>query len=135
MNVDISYKKDIDNLEDIRLLVDQFYSKVRNDGLIGPIFTKVIGNRWPKHLDTMYKFWETLLLDEHTYHGAPFPPHAPLPIDETHFKQWILLFKETVDFYFSGKKAEEAKWRADKMAALFTHKLEYFRKSGHKPLI
>ncbi|EPB65566.1 hypothetical protein ANCCEY_15368, partial [Ancylostoma ceylanicum] len=33
----------------------------------------------------MYRFWQTILLDEHTYYGAPFPPHARMPLEQHHF--------------------------------------------------
>ena len=40
---------DIKNLEDIKLLVDSFYTKVQKDNLIGPIFNEKIGDQWPAH--------------------------------------------------------------------------------------
>jgi hypothetical protein len=59
------------------------------------------------------------LLDEHTYYGSPFMPHAKLPIGEKHFDRWLELFDQTVDEHFSGDKAYEAKWRADRLALMF----------------
>ena len=55
-------------MEDIQLLVNNFYSKVQKDDLIGEIFNQKIGNNWEFHLQKMYTFWQTLLLDERTYH-------------------------------------------------------------------
>ncbi|MCB0629736.1 MAG: group III truncated hemoglobin [Saprospiraceae bacterium] len=117
----------INDLSDIRILVDAFYEKVRNDSLLGPIFNGVIGERWPAHLEKMYTFWQTVLLKEHTYYGRPFPPHARLPLQQVHFERWLMLFYETVDEHYSGEKADEAKWRAGKMAEMFLHKIMYFR--------
>jgi hemoglobin len=34
-----------------------------------------------------------------------------------------------VDELFTGDKATEAKWRAEKMAEMFSHKIAYFRKN------
>jgi hemoglobin len=127
-------RKDISNLDDIRNLVDRFYGKVRADALLAPVFNDRIGDHWPAHLEKMYRFWQTVLLEEHTYTGSPFPPHASLPIHQEHFRQWLTLFKETLDELFSGEKAGEAKWRADKMAELFQVRLDYFRKQGFKPI-
>ncbi|MEQ9306453.1 MAG: group III truncated hemoglobin [Marinoscillum sp.] len=127
--------KDIETLDDIKFLVDTFYTKVRSDELIGPIFNEVIQNRWPVHLEKMYSFWQTVLLSEHTYFGRPFPPHAQLPVDASHFDRWITLFYETIEEHFSGEKADEAKIRSGKMAMMFQYKIEYFRDSGKKPLI
>lgn len=127
--------KDISNLDDIKLVVDTFYSKVRKDDLIGPIFNEKIGNQWPEHLARMYRFWQTILLEEHTYSGSPFPPHAHLPIGKEHFSRWMELFIATVDSLFKGSLAEEAKMRAEKMAEMFNYKIEYFRNTGKKPLL
>ncbi|HRP32101.1 MAG TPA: group III truncated hemoglobin, partial [Agriterribacter sp.] len=112
----MSEVKEILNLDDIKKLVDTFYAKVRENDLLAPVFNERIQDRWPQHLEKMYTFWQTLLLDERTYFGAPFPPHAGLPVNHEHFNQWMQLFTQTVDELFLGEKAEEAKWRAGKMA-------------------
>ena len=115
------------NLDDIKLLVDTFYGKVQTDSLLGIVFHDRIEDRWPQHLEKMYKFWQTTLLGEHTYSGRPFPPHATLPVGHQHFVRWIALFTETVDELFTGEKADEAKWRASKIAEMFEAKVYYFQ--------
>lgn len=131
----MNQRKDITTVEDIKILVDQFYSQVRLDDLLGDIFQNVIGNNWPMHLEKMVRFWQTVLLDEHTYYGSPFPPHAQLPISSNHFNRWKDIFKETVDTLFKGEKANEAKWRAEKMAEMFELKITHYQSSTSKPLI
>jgi len=128
-------KNDILKLDDIKLLVDTFYDNVRKDELIGPIFDNVIEGRWPEHLEKMYRFWQTVLLEEHTYYGSPFGPHAKLPVDLEHFERWIGIFTQTIDQLFTGDKAEEAKMRATKMAQMFHHKIEYNKNNSANPLI
>ena len=128
-------KKELMTLDDVKTLVDRFYGKVRSDELLAPIFNERIRDRWPEHLEKMYRFWQTVLLGEHTYMGSPFPPHANLPVDKSHFDQWLKLFKETLDEFFHGEKANEAKWRADKMAEMFQLRLNYFREHGFKSII
>ena len=115
--------------DDIKLLVDTFYQRIQTDALLGPIFNQRIQDKWPVHLDKMYRFWQTVLLDEHTYFGTPFPPHAQLPVDHTHFATWMALFTKTVDELFTGTKADEAKWRAGKMAEMFEHKIAYIKQN------
>ena len=44
-------KKEIENLEDIKLLVNGFYDSVRKDELLSPIFNKIIVDKWPEHLE------------------------------------------------------------------------------------
>lgn len=122
---------DIQTLTDVKLLVDSFYEKVRGDAVLGKVFNDAIGDRWPAHLEKMYAFWQTILLEEHTYYGSPFMPHAKLPIGEKHFDRWLALFDQTVDEYFSGDKAYEAKWRADRMALMFKIKIAALRGGDH----
>ena len=118
-------RTEILTLDDIKLLVDIFYDRIREDELLAPIFSERIQDKWPIHLEKMYKFWQTVLLQEHTYFGSPFPPHAQLPVGHEHFAAWLALFNKTVDELFTGEKATEAKWRAEKMAELFEAKIAY----------
>lgn len=120
-------KKEILSIDDIRLLVDSFYARVQKDELLGPVFNQRIGERWPEHLEKMYRFWQTVLLEEHTYTGSPFLPHARLPVEQAHFDRWLFLFYKVLDESFEGEKALEARWRAEKMADLFSHKIGYYR--------
>lgn len=115
-------KDEITSINEIMLLVNSFYEKVQEDKLLGPIFDEVIQDNWDQHLEKMYRFWETVLLNNHTYHGSPFAPHAKLPIAAEHFNRWLELFLETIDAHFVGEKANEAKWRAQKMAEMFQYK-------------
>lgn len=128
-------KEDINVLDDIKLLVNTFYDRVRQDPLLGPIFDEKIQDRWEQHLAKMYTFWQTILLDEYTYQGRPFPPHAQLPLEEKHFNRWLVIFGETVDDLFQGPIATEAKSRGQKMAALFQIKLEHIKQSPFPPLL
>lgn len=120
-------EKEILHLEDIKILVDSFYGKVREDELLAPIFNEVIKDRWPAHMETMYTFWQTLLLGERTYKGHPFAPHANLFITKIHFDRWLELFYKTVNDNFEGEKAEEAKWRASRIAEVFQMRLEMYQ--------
>ncbi|WP_016988247.1 group III truncated hemoglobin [Flavobacterium sp. ACAM 123] len=72
--------REITTLEDIKLLVDTFYPKVQEDDLIGPIFNRKIGDRWPEHLEKMFHLWQTILLEVHTCSGSPLPPSKQLPV-------------------------------------------------------
>lgn len=126
---------DIQNLNDIKQLVDHFYDKIRVNQLLGPTFNKIIQDRWPEHLEKMYRFWQTILLEEHTYQGSPFLPHAKLPVNKTHFDEWLRIFNQTVDELFKGEKAEQAKWRANRMALMFLAKIEYYQNNSSIPLM
>jgi hemoglobin len=60
-------KRDVETMEDVQNLVNTFYGRIREDELLGPIFNDTIQDRWPEHLEKMYSFWQTILLQEHTY--------------------------------------------------------------------
>lgn len=125
---------DIRDLQDIQHLVDTFYDRIRKDNMLGPIFDGIIQQRWPEHLEKMYRFWQTVLLEEHTYYGSPFPPHAKMPISKPHFDQWVALFGQTVDELFQGEKAEKAKWQGERMATMFQFKISYYQDNNIEPL-
>src|ERR1700761_314387 len=97
-------KPEILAIDDIKLLVDTFYGHIRENELLEPIFEQRIQGNWPVHLEKMYRFWQTVLLEEHTYFGSPFLPHAQMPVDAEHFKEWLALFNATVNELFTGEK-------------------------------
>lgn len=78
----------------IERLVRAFYAKVRQDGLLGPIFAARIAD-WEPHLKRMFAFWSSVTLLSGAYHGQPMQKHLPLPIDAGHFDRWLALFEET----------------------------------------
>ena len=126
---------DLYNLDDIKLLVNSFYGKIRENEKLKDIFNKVIQERWPEHLEKMYRFWQTVLLDQHTYNGSPFLPHEKLSVEKEHFVEWVTLFYETVDENFKGEKAEKAKWQGQRMAEMFHSKIEYYNSNPSHPLL
>ncbi|MCO5259403.1 MAG: group III truncated hemoglobin [Crocinitomicaceae bacterium] len=122
-------QKEITHIEDIQLLVDDFYKRIREDNLLRQIFDDVIQNRWPEHLAKMYTFWQTVILGDHTYFGAPFPPHAHLPVEKEHFDRWLELFYATLDDFFIGEGVDKAKWQAKRMASIFQEKIAYIKEN------
>ncbi|NOS55251.1 MAG: group III truncated hemoglobin, partial [Cyclobacteriaceae bacterium] len=95
-------------------------NKVNQDALLAPIFEHV---DWPHHLPIMYNFWSSMLLGDQSYQGNPFQKHIHLPIDSSHFNQWLALFTVTVDENFAGVKSEEVKNRARSIAGVFQHRM------------
>jgi hemoglobin len=113
-------KNEITTREDIILLVNRFYDKVKDDNLLGPLFAHV---DWPHHLPIMYGFWSSMLLGEQSYQGNPFQKHVGLAIAAAHFDRWLMLFYQTVDELFTGDKAVEVKDRARSIAGVWQYKL------------
>jgi len=110
--------KDIQTVQDIEVLVHQFYGKVRADALLAPVFNAVITGSWDAHLQKMCDFWGTLLLYTRKYSSDPMPRHIALPVEPAHFERWLLLFNETVDEHFKGEVANTARTRAKSIATL-----------------
>lgn len=121
-------KKDIQNRDDIVLLVNTFYDRVRSNPVIGHIFNDIAKVDWEHHLPKMYSFWASLLLHEHSFSGNPMQKHIALStittLDESKFKEWLTLFFDTVDTLFEGSVADDAKTRAENIARLMLYKIE-----------
>jgi hemoglobin len=113
-------KHDILSNEDVTLLINEFYSKVRNDTQLAQHFAKV---DWPHHTPIIVNFWRMILLGDQEYKGNPLVKHLDLKLTSADFDQWLLLFTRTVDELFQGEKAEEAKQRALSIASIFQHKM------------
>lgn len=123
--------KDIQNLNDIKQMVDTFYDKVNQDAELSYIFNDFAKINWKTHLPTMYAFWNKILFSEGNYRGNPFEKHIPLPIEEKHFDRWVAIFIENIDSQFEGEKAEEVKMRAQSIAYVFNNKLNMLRTENH----
>lgn len=121
-------KSDIETRKDIELLVNSFYEKVRGNPVLNYIFEDVVKVHWESHLPRMYDFWGSILLGEHSFSGNPMQKHVALskrtPLTEKEFEEWLRVFGETVDDLFEGRKAEEAKTRAEIIARLMLHKIQ-----------
>ncbi|MEO5645236.1 MAG: group III truncated hemoglobin [Bacteroidia bacterium] len=121
-------KKDIENREDIELLVNSFYDKIRTNEILGHIFNDVAQINWEEHLPKMYSFWASLLLGEHSFSGNPMMKHIELSkltaMTEVEFSEWLSIFYQTLDDLFVGSRADEAKTRAANIARLMLHKIE-----------
>jgi hemoglobin len=109
-------KKDIENKQDIELLINSFYDKVRKDPMIGYIFEDVAKVDWERHLPVMYSFWDSVLFMKGGYGGNPMVVHQSLhlrhPLTKEHFDRWYSIFRETVKNHFEGEVAERALQRA-----------------------
>ncbi len=120
-------RKDITSRDDIKLLVDSFYEKVKKNSSIGFIFTEVARVNWELHLPVMYDFFENMLFYTGSYTGNPMELHRhisqKLPLTKEHFQQWEELFCQTVDELFAGEKAELVKQRALSISAVMKIKI------------
>lgn len=102
-------KENIITEETIRKLVNHFYTKVRSDKELGPIFEQAIGKdaeAWQPHLQKMYDFWSSVMLASGRYRGNPLKKHRDLPsFDRFLFERWLVLFGATATELFSEEIA------------------------------
>lgn len=126
--------REIETEEDIQLLVDSFYDKVRKDEILGPVFNTIIGDNWSHHMPLLYRFWSTILLGAPGYSGNVIGRHIEIdkrmPLSEAHYERWLQLWNETADGLFTGEKAAEAKKRAGLMMQLIRFKIDAAHKGN-----
>ncbi|HWB31501.1 MAG TPA: group III truncated hemoglobin [Vicinamibacterales bacterium] len=106
-------------------LVDEFYTRVRADDCIGPIFNDIAKVNWAAHLPKMYAFWDSVLFGVPGFKGNPLAVHLLLaqqtPLTAREFDRWVSLFHATVDDLFEGPMATEAKQRAVRIATMMQY--------------
>ena len=128
-------KHDLQGLEDIKLMVNDFYDRVAQDNLLAPIFNYRLSTYWVPHLEKMYTFWNAALFGVKGYTGNPFAKHATMPVEAEHFERWLSLFYNTVDEHFEGPMAEDAKKRAMVMATNFERRIDGLKGSDTITLV
>ncbi|ANQ47677.1 group III truncated hemoglobin [Flammeovirga yaeyamensis] len=120
-------KKEIENREDIIVLVNSFYDKVRQHPTLGPFFNEEIKINWDTHLPIMYDFWESNLFSVNKYKGNPVVTHQSVdkvsPIEQKHFGHWLQLWFNTLDEHFEGQNADTLKSRARNMSHMLFMKI------------
>lgn len=100
----------------ITALVDTFYAKVRGDPQLGPVFEGAIRD-WEPHLETMRRFWSSVMLRTATYHGTPMQKHEALEgLSPELFARWLTLFDATAAELFEPPLAAEFSERAHRIA-------------------
>ena len=121
-------KSDLDSPEAIELLVDSFYSRIKNDSRLSLIFFELGKVDLEKHLPHIKRYWGKLLLvnpgyDRHTMniHRAL---HEKVNLGPSDFERWLALFMETIDDSFSGPLAKRAKKVASNVAGNMSSSLK-----------
>ena len=107
--------------EEVTRLVHAFYATVREDEVLGPIFTTHVRD-WDRHLATMVDFWSSALRGTARFRGAPMPKHAALPgLDAELFRRWLALFARTTAALDNAPLAERANALAGRIADSLWH--------------
>ncbi|AJA08505.1 hypothetical protein SKP52_07930 [Sphingopyxis fribergensis] len=103
--------------EDLKHLVTLFYTRVRADPQLGPVFNDVISD-WPEHLDRITDFWSSVVFASGRYKGNPLAMHM-LHADRITpplFDRWLLLWADTTDALLPREAAAAVQARASRIA-------------------
>ncbi len=102
----------------IRVLMDRFYTRVRRDPTLGPIFAAAIADdAWPQHLEQMYAFWSSVMLTSGRYQGDPVGTHRSVAgVEPPMFGNWLDLFEATAAELFIPPLAERFADKARRIA-------------------
>jgi hemoglobin len=87
----------------IAQLIDRFYTAVRRDPVLGPVFESAIeDDEWPEHLATMRRFWSSVMLASGRYSGNPVAVHGAVSgLERPMFERWLALFATTAADLFT----------------------------------
>lgn len=105
------------NDEGLQKLVTAFYSRVRADVELGPIFNDAIED-WPEHLDKLTDFWSSVMLTSGRYKGQPVPAHVKHKdrISPELFDRWLGLWAQTTDELMEPEAALQLQAKAARIA-------------------
>lgn len=82
--------------QDIRAVVEEFYARVRQDEILGPVFGAHVRD-WPEHEEKITRFWANAILFERNYSGNPMQVHMNArDVLVEHFPRWLTLFDATL---------------------------------------
>jgi len=106
------------NDADIQLLVQSFYTKVRQDTLLAPIFaTKIKDSEWDSHIAHIASFWRSIFLKTGEFTGNPLHKHMEVQgLTPAHFSHWLALFQDTALDVLPSDKAQTIHAMAERIA-------------------
>lgn len=117
--------------ETLKLLVDTFYARVRQDDLIGPVFNGAIDD-WPDHLDRLQAFWSSVMLTSGRYKGRPLPAHIKHgdAISPAGFERWLALWRATTNELLDSESAAAIQEKAERIAESLMIGIRFHRGEG-----
>lgn len=105
-------KSDITSAADITFLIETFYQRTLQNPELA-FFLEPI-SRQAQHRNRVTDYWVSHLMRS----GSSMIPMKPLldvvrsldePLERYHFEEWSRMWKATIDEFFEGEKANEAK--------------------------
>jgi len=119
--------------EELSLLVDRFYAKVRQDEVLGPVFNAAVHD-WDEHLEKLSAFWSSVMLTTGRYKGNPMAAHLKHSdvIRPPMFERWLQLWRETAGETLNEAGAAGVIAKAERIAESLQLGL-FFRLDGPAP--
>lgn len=117
--------------DQIARLVDRFYDKIQLHPTLGPVFNARVKD-WEAHKRLLTSFWCSVALRANSYRGNPMAVHRPLPIDGTHFQDWLALWVQTTHDLLDERAAGQMVEYADRIGRSLQAGLGL--RSGSRPL-
>ena len=112
---------------DIYKVVDQFYTKIQEHGLLKVPFQSV--HDWPEHIRRLTHFW-WIRLGGDPYMAQPYNPvekHYHAGFTRELLAHWLMLFHETLESLLTQKQADLWGEYANHMGQALASKDEYYR--------
>ncbi|MDF1823199.1 MAG: group III truncated hemoglobin [Verrucomicrobiales bacterium] len=132
----MSESRDIEGRADLEVIVIYFYSQVREDELLGPVFDEIAKVDWGTHIPKIVDFWERAMFRGGNYRGNPLKPHLQLSLktemSSERFQRCLKLFAQSVDLHFTGENAEHLKRIAEDIAAVMLSRVKDFAETNER---
>ena len=98
-------------------LIPRFYTRVRADDLLGPVFDSAIDD-WPPHLRKLMDFWSSVMLTTGRFKGNPMLAHMKhlATLKPEMFDRWLALWAGTTAEHLPAPMAAQLQSKAERIA-------------------
>lgn len=89
----------------------------RRDPELGPVFNGAVED-WDEHLQTLARFWSSVMLTTGRYKGNPLAAHMKhvTAISPALFERWLALWRQTTDELVAPSAARQLQAKAERIA-------------------
>jgi hemoglobin len=117
--------------EALGMVVERFYSRIRLDPLLGPIFNDAVHD-WAEHLGRLTDFWSSVMLTSRRYKGRPLPAHLKHAdaITPEAFERWLGLWQAATNELLPPDAAAALQVKAARIAESLSLGILYARKAA-----
>lgn len=112
----------------LRPLVERFYTRVRADPLLAPVFAEAVLD-WTDHHRRLTDFWSSVMLTTGRYKGNPVTLHLRHAdaLTPERFDRWLELWRQTSDEMLPPAAASAVQAKAERIAESLLLAIRYRR--------